>query len=392
MKPKEGFEGKRVLIVDDELDVLATLEDILETCVLHKATNFDRGKELIQNNRYDAAILDIMGVGGYELLDLSQAKGIPTLMLTAHALTKEDFGRSLERGAMAYIPKEKIAEIDIYLQDILNDHQESAGKLGKWFKRLESFFEERFGKGWRRKKKTAYEKYVYWLEHRDFLSLRSILDQKGSAITEAKKAVCVPLSKNVQIGFVAPDAWQKYELCKRQLSWYRGSSHAGQFLVVSSFELDDHGLTPEAVIKQSRFRASSLPGREEKLQMIESSKYQQAKPSEWENIASEDPDLHDKWLKIMGVRGVSYEEVFISHCANHANFIEPVYFKNNQDGMVPYSIAKTSYICSACLELYNIIGSDFRKKMVVPCPGAVLFAGLSVNRYFEVTTIKRKGA
>ena len=267
MKPKEGLEGRRVLIVDDELDVLATLEDILETCVLHKATNFDRGRELIRNNRYDAAVLDIMGVGGYELLDLSRAKGIPTLMLTAHALTKEDFGRSLERGAMAYIPKEKISEIDIYLQDILNAHEEGAGKFGKWFKRLESFFEQRFGKGWRKKKKAAYQKYVYWLEHRDFLSLKSILDQKGSAITEAKKAVCVPLARNVQIGFVAPDAWRKYELCKRQLSWYGSSSHAGQVLVVSSSELDDDGLTPEAVIKQSRFRASSLPGLEEKLQM-----------------------------------------------------------------------------------------------------------------------------
>lgn len=387
MKPKEGLEGKRVLIVDDELDVLATLEDILETCVLHKATDFDRGKELIQSNRYDAVILDIMGVRGYELLDFSQAKGIPTLMLTAHALTKEDFGRSLERGAMAYIPKEKISEINIYLQDILNAHQEGAGKFGKWFNRLESFFEERFGKGWLQKKKAAYQKYVYWLEHRDFLALKSILDQKGIAMTEAKKAVCVPLARSVQMGFVAPDAWQKYELCKRQLSWYRSSSHAGQALVVSSFELDEDGLRPEAVIKQSRFRTSSLPGREEKLRMIESPKYQQAKPREWENIASEDPDLHDKWLKIMGVRGVSYEEVFISHCANHANFIEPVYFINNNEGIVPYSIAKTSHICSACLELYNIIGSDFRKKMVVPCPGAVLFAGLPVNRYLEVTTI-----
>ena len=237
----------------------------------------------------------------------------------------------------------------------------------------------------------AYQKYIYWLEKEDFISLRKRLTEKGMPVTEAKKAVCVPLAKSVQIGFVPPDAWRKYELCKRQLSWYCGSSHAGQVLVVSSFELGDDGLRPEAIIRQSRFRAPSLPGREEKLQMIASPKYQQAKPPQWENIASEDPELHDKWLKIMGVRGVSYEEVFISHCANHANFIEPVYFMNNEEGMVPYSIAKTSYICSACLELYNIIGSDFRKKLVVPCPGGVLFAGLPVNRYLEVTTIKSKG-
>jgi hypothetical protein len=33
----------------------------------------------------------------------------------------------------------------------------------------------------------------------------------------------------------------------------------------------------------------------------------------------------------------------------------------------------------------NIIGGSFRKKLVVPCPGAVLFAGLITNRYYEVT-------
>ncbi len=151
MKPTEGLKGKRILIVDDELDVLATLEDVLEACVLHKAADFDAARELIQNNSYDAAILDIMGVRGYELLELTQAKGIPTLMLTAHALTKEDFARSLERGAMAYIPKEKITEIDVYLQDILDAHEKGDARLGKWFNRLESFFEDRFGKAWQQK-------------------------------------------------------------------------------------------------------------------------------------------------------------------------------------------------------------------------------------------------
>jgi len=151
MTPSEGLEGKRVLIVDDEPDVLSTLEDVLWGCVLHKASDFETAKELILKNPYDAAILDIMGVRGYELLELTQARGIPTLMLTAHALSKEDFVKSLERGAMAYVPKEKISEIDIYLKDILDAHAEGVGKFGRWYKRLESFFEDRFGKSWQQK-------------------------------------------------------------------------------------------------------------------------------------------------------------------------------------------------------------------------------------------------
>ena len=51
---------------------------------------------------------------------------------------------------------------------------------------------------------------------------------------------------------------------------------------------------------------------------------------------------------------------------------------------VPYSIDKTSHICSVCLEYFNIIGANFRKKYVVSCPGPVLCAEMGNNRYYEV--------
>lgn len=132
------------------------------------------------------------------------------------------------------------------------------------------------------------------------------------------------------------------------------------------------------------FSLPKLPDREERLKLIEQESYQKAKPPEWENIDAEGPELHHQWLKMMGLRGVSYEELFITHCANHANFIEPIYFIVEENGPVPYSIDKTSHICSACLDFFNIIGTPFRKKIVVPCPGAVLFAGMAANRYYEV--------
>lgn len=380
----DKLDGIRVLIVDDELDILLSLIELLDVCVLDKATDYETAKELILKNHYDAAILDIMGVRGYELLDFTRAKGIPTLMLTAHAMTKDDLDRSLESGAMAFIPKEKISEIDVYLSDVLEAQEKGLGKFGKWYKRLESFFADHFKWNVLQEKILAYEKYVYWLDSCDFSSLKGVLEEDGKPMIEAKKAVCVPLSKNVKVGFVAPDAWERYELCKRQLSWYRNSLHAGQFLVVSSYEFEAKGVKPETVIRPSKFHVRLVPSRAEKMIMIESKKYQSAKPQEWENIAADDSGLHDKWLKIMGVRGISYEEIFITHCANHSNFIEPNYFISNENGTVPYSIAKTNHICSACLELFNIIGYQFREKLVVPCPGAVLFAGMAPNRYYDV--------
>ena len=208
------------------------------------------------------------------------------------------------------------------------------------------------------------------------------------ALYEGKKAVCTPLSKRIRIGFVPPDAWGRNELCKRPLSWYWASSRVGMILVISSFDLEPYGLLPQIRLRDSKFRPKVLPDESVKQKMISGAAYKKAKPRQWEDIDSEDPSVQEKWLKIMGIRGVTYKELFISHCANHANFIDPSYFIYENGEKVPYSIGKTNYICSACMELYNIIGADFRKKLVVPCPGGVLFAGLPVNRYIEVETVR----
>jgi len=202
---------------------------------------------------------------------------------------------------------------------------------------------------------------------------------------EARKAVCVPLSRGIEIGFVPRDGWSKYALCRRQLTWFHPDSpYYGQVLVISSRRIEAIDRSPGVVIRECRFRRPEVPDRTGQLRLIDRKSYQQARPEAWEDISGEDPEVQERWLKIMGLRGVTYDELFITHCANHANFIEPVYFHREGNRTVPYSIAKTTHICSACLEFYNIIGSQFQKKLVVPCPGAVLFAGMAPNRYYEV--------
>jgi hypothetical protein len=229
-----------------------------------------------------------------------------------------------------------------------------------------------------------YKKYTYWLQEKEFRDLENHWKQEGVRLIEAKNASCAPLSKEVEIGFVPLEAWGKNPFCKRPSFWYEKSAYAGKILVISSFDLIEYQFTPETIIRECRFRPPILPNREEKLRLIDQRHYQQLKPTEWEDIDSESPELHNQWLRAIGLRGVSYEELFITHKANHANFIEPAYFIMEKNEPVPYSIDKTSHICSACLEFFNIIGSQFRKKMVVAVPGAVLYAGMSANRYYEV--------
>jgi len=100
------LNGKRVLAVDDEPDVLDTLEDLLDDydgLVLDTAIDYDTGYHLLRSWTYDAVILDIMGVRGYDLLNAAVHLGFPTVMLTAHAFSAEDLKRSIKLGAHAYI-------------------------------------------------------------------------------------------------------------------------------------------------------------------------------------------------------------------------------------------------------------------------------------------------
>ena len=158
MNDTKILEGKKLLIVDDEPDVVETLKDLLEMCSTDTASDFETGEKLLNQNKYDIAVLDIMGVKGYELLEIANKNGIPTLMLTAHALSPDNFAKSIMGGAKAYVPKEKMADIAIYLSDLLKA-QEGTEKPDKWFSRLKSFFSLEFGKEWLKTYRELEEKY-----------------------------------------------------------------------------------------------------------------------------------------------------------------------------------------------------------------------------------------
>jgi DNA-binding NtrC family response regulator len=152
-------EGKRVLIVDDEKDVLDTLTELLDMCRLDTASSFEQGRELLESKYYDVAVLDIMGVKGYELLEIANSSDIPALMLTAHALSEEHLKESAEKGAAYYAPKDRINDIALFVADVLEAREKKKNVWTKWFDRLGGFFDKRFGgTDWREKEKDFWEK------------------------------------------------------------------------------------------------------------------------------------------------------------------------------------------------------------------------------------------
>lgn len=153
------LEGKRIIIVDDEPDILETLEELLDMCLIDTAPDFESARVFLEKNAYDAAILDIMGVRGYELLQITTEKGIPTLMLTAHALTPENLVKSIREGAQSYVPKDRLADIPFFMRDILEAHEKGIQKHGGWFTSLKPFFDKKFGPKWRERDKDFWKEF-----------------------------------------------------------------------------------------------------------------------------------------------------------------------------------------------------------------------------------------
>ena len=152
MDPKEVIRGKRVLIVDDEQDVLDTLVELLEVGRIDTALSFEEGKELLETQAYDLAILDIMGVKGFELLQVARERNIPALMLTAHGLSEENLKRSAEEGAAYYAPKDEINRIETFAADVIEAVEKNKNPWARWFERLVGFYDVKFGgTDWREK-------------------------------------------------------------------------------------------------------------------------------------------------------------------------------------------------------------------------------------------------
>jgi DNA-binding NtrC family response regulator len=151
MASESPLKDKIILVVDDEPDVLETVEEELDMCLVHKASDYDTALQYLLSYTYDIVILDIMGVNGFELLKNSVSREFPTVMLTAHALSPESLKKSIKLGAVSFLPKEKISDLKPFLEDVVLGEGRSAWE--KLFDKLGDFFNKRFGPDWKEKDK-----------------------------------------------------------------------------------------------------------------------------------------------------------------------------------------------------------------------------------------------
>ena len=162
MEETSRLRGKKVLVVDDEPDVLDTIEALLPECEVSKATTFAAAKGLLETRPFHIAILDIMGVEGFDLLKIANRHHVIAVMLTAHALSPRNLVKSFKEGAASYLPKEEMSRIPIFLNDILEAKERGENLWWRWLQRLDAYFAERFGPGWKDTEKDFWDKFPFY--------------------------------------------------------------------------------------------------------------------------------------------------------------------------------------------------------------------------------------
>ena len=150
---KSILDGKRILTVDDEPDVLEILHEeissLYPSCQMDRASTYEEAAEKLKAEAYDLVILDIMGVRGFDLLEIAVSRNFKVAMLTAHALTLDALKKAFNRKALAYIPKEKLGGVVPFLEDVLQ--YEYLPGWQRLLSKLKGFFESKFGLGWEKK-------------------------------------------------------------------------------------------------------------------------------------------------------------------------------------------------------------------------------------------------
>jgi hypothetical protein len=232
---------------------------------------------------------------------------------------------------------------------------------------------------------TGYRKYCCWVNLKGLKAILENLERKGVELPEETRIPCRVLRKSMEAGYVVPLAWEGF--CKRKTSWYLHSEKAGKFLFVSNRPLDLPGLESPILITNSDFRPGRLPTSSEISELARSRSFQEAMPRSWDKPHPLERNFYERWFERYRVNEpFDFEKILLSHSANHANFIDPRFFKELSGRKAPYSIGKSSHVCSSCLEFFNILGSQWPVKYVVPCMGAVQFAKLPRDGYLKVVT------
>lgn len=148
MTDHDILSGKKILAVDDEEDILEVIQEQLTTCEVTTARDYGGARDLLQTGTYDLAVLDIMGVRGFDLLELATRRKLPAVILTAHSMTPESLQKAIDKGAVSFLPKDELARLSELIAEILGEVEKGRTHWAKLESRLGHRFKQLWGEMW----------------------------------------------------------------------------------------------------------------------------------------------------------------------------------------------------------------------------------------------------
>lgn len=225
------------------------------------------------------------------------------------------------------------------------------------------------------------ERYFYWLPEDNACSLQKSELFRRLRIMPVLGVPCKGFHPVAENSIVAPEIWDK--VCYRQGSWYRASDKNGLYLLITTEKLSDLDEYYSGTIYPVDFKPPHFATEEDVAILLERIREQGGEPPDWRQVRHHEHKYWQNLLSRIGVRD-TLSHLIDLQTANHANFMYPLLYVEENGEKVPYSIGTTREVCSVCVEMFNIVGEQFRKKYVMPCPGSVQYAKLKKDEWLAV--------
>ena len=228
---------------------------------------------------------------------------------------------------------------------------------------------------------APYRKFIHWLDPEAHGQAIGELQRDKKRVHRARHQPCEALYARRERVLVAPEVWDRR--CLRQGSWYRASDRRGQYLLVGNAPEDGFPLWGTVTLEP--FEPPRLATDGDVVRMLEEAPLAEALPEGWGLFTAWEAQAVRTYLHA-AEQDRSLQAVFAYYTANHVNFIRPA-FHVAEPGrpVIPYSIQGTTLVCSACVEVFGILGSAYPVKYLAPCPG-LKYVRHAPGEYLRVTS------
>lgn len=238
-----------------------------------------------------------------------------------------------------------------------------------------------------------YIKYFYWIRHDDYKNIFNEIKDffDGKEIPTAISRQCESLSMTRSVMIVPPEVWS--ENCYRQGSWFRNSDLNKDYLIVSSKELPIRSYIFRGKIQKIKIENLEFPSNFHYHHLLQSPEFKSKAPKEWFNLLEREKPIFKAFLERNKIN-LTLEELLSVHSINHANFLvsDPNLTFNCEYlcEIVRCSLFPQELICSACMEIFGVIGRNLKKMIIKNCPG-LKYIQLIKNEFFFIEIFKDNG-